>query len=105
MNEIVGAQIVSVPMSVARERALEAFAVFMTLLAGVFALVFVVLNVALNRLIVAPMIGLASDAEKISTGDFSVSEFSSDRADEIGNVGVAFNRMRRSLEQAMKMME
>lgn len=105
MNEIVGAQIVSVPMSLARDRAVEAFGVFMGLLAGVFALVFVVLNIALNRLIVSPMMRLANDAEKVSTGDFSIPEFGADRKDEIGAVGVAFNRMRRSLEQAMKMMD
>ncbi len=105
MNEIVGAQIVSVPMSIASNRAMEAFGVFMALLAGVFALVFLVLNLALNRLIVAPMMSLASDAEKVSTGDFTVPEFSGERRDEIGALGIAFNRMRRSLEQAMKMMD
>ena len=67
--------------------------------------VFAVLNLALDKLIVTPMVRLADDAERISTGDFSVPEFSKDRKDEIGNVGMAFNRMRRSLEQAMKMME
>ena len=104
MNEIVGAQIVSVPMSIARERAVETFGVFMILLASVFALVFIVLNIALNRLIVSPILKLASDADKISTGDFSIPEFGTDRKDELGALGVAFDRMRRSLEQAMKMM-
>ncbi len=105
MNEIIGAQVVSVPMSIARESAVEAFTVFMGLLAGVFALVFIVLNIALNRLIVSPIMRLAGDADKISTGDFNIPEFGTDRKDEIGALGVAFNRMRRSLEQAMKMME
>ncbi len=105
MNEIVGAQIISVPMSIASRSAMEAFSVFMALLVGVFGLVFIVLNVALNGLIVGPMMALASDAEKVSTGDFSVPEFGSDRRDEIGALGIAFNRMRRSLEQAMKMMD
>ena len=105
MNEVIGAQIISVPMSLANDRASKAFGVFMSLLTGVFVVVFAVLNLALDKLIVTPMVRLADDAERISTGDFSVPEFSKDRKDEIGNVGMAFNRMRRSLEQAMKMME
>ena len=105
MNEIVGAQIVSIPMSIADDRAMQAFGVFMALIAGVFALLFLVLNLALNRLIITPVMRLAADAEKVSTGDFSVPEFGVERRDEIGALGTAFDRMRRSLEQAMKMMD
>lgn len=105
MNEIVGAQIVSIPMSIADDRAMQAFGVFMALIAGVFGLLFLVLNLALNRLIIAPVMRLAADAEKVSTGDFSVPEFGAERRDEIGALGTAFDRMRRSLEHAMKMMD
>ncbi len=44
-------------------------------------------------------------ADDISTGNFDVPEFAEGRKDEVGRLSVSFNRMRRSLEQALKMME
>lgn len=105
MNEVVGAQIVSAPMSVAEARAQSVLIAFLGSLAALFVLVFVVLNIALNRLILSPVVQMSDAADKISTGDFSVPEFQSTRRDEVGALGVSFNRMRRSLEQAMKMMD
>jgi protein-histidine pros-kinase len=105
MNEIVGAQIISVPTTLAAEHARETFTIFMASLFGVFALVVIALNIALSRWIIDPVTEMAHKAEKVSTGDFSVAEFDSGRGDEMGALGSAFNRMRRSLEQAMKMIE
>ena len=48
LNEVVGAQVVSVPMSVPLENANQAFRTFMVSLAGVFGAVFVVLNLVLT---------------------------------------------------------
>ena len=42
---------------------------------------------------------------RISTGDFDVPEFGGKGKDEIGMLGTSFNRMRRSLQKAMKMLE
>ena len=53
MNEVVGAQIVSVPMSVPEAHAQQAFMVFMGTLAGVFALIFITLNIMLQRIVIA----------------------------------------------------
>ena len=43
--------------------------------------------------------------DKISTGDFDVPEFRDSGKDEVAVLGGAFNRMRRSLDKAMKMIE
>jgi HAMP domain-containing protein len=105
LDEVVGAQIVSVPMSVAGERADRTFAIFMLSLCAIFVLSYLVLNVALTRLIVRPISDMARAADRVSTGDFAVPEFAEGRKDEVGGLAVAFNRMRRSLEQAMRMIE
>ena len=55
LNEIIGAQIVSVPMSLPIEKADSAFLTFMASLAGVFAVLFIILNVMLSMLIVRPI--------------------------------------------------
>jgi methyl-accepting chemotaxis protein len=102
-NEIVGAQLVTVPMEVPLRSAERAFTTFMASLAGVFVVVFIVLNVMLSWLIVRPIRRMSEDANKISTGDFGVPEFKDKGRDEVAVLGSSFNRMRRSLEKAMQM--
>lgn len=102
-NEIIGAQVVTVPMDIPIRNADRAFRTFMLSLAGVFAVVFVVLNVMLSWLIVRPIRRMSQSADKVSTGDFDVPEFTDGGRDEVAVLGSSFNRMRRSLEKAMQM--
>ncbi len=104
-DEIVGAQVVSVPMSLPIENANRAFQTFMTLLAAVFAAVFIVLNLMLSWMIVRPIHRMSRAADRVSTGDFEIEEFSERGKDEIAVLGASFNRMRRSLQKAMQMIE
>jgi methyl-accepting chemotaxis protein len=102
-NEVVGAQVVTVPMEVPLRNAERAFTTFMLSLAAVFLAVFVVLNIMLSWLIVRPIRRMSESADKISTGDFGVPEFTEKGKDEVAILGSSFNRMRRSLEKAMQM--
>jgi protein-histidine pros-kinase len=104
-QEIVGAQVVTVPMAIPLLQAERTFKTFMLSLAGVFGLVFLALNLMLSWLIVHPIRTMAQAADKISTGDFDVPEFSSSGKDEVAVLGNAFNRMRRSLDKAMQMID
>ena len=103
--ETVGAQVVSVPMSVPLANAQNAFKTFMLSLGGVFLATFVVLNVMLSLLIIQPIARMSAAADKVSTGDFDVPEFASSGGDEIGVLASSFNRMRRSLQKAIKLIE
>ncbi len=102
-GEVVGAQIVNVPMTVPLRHADQVFTTFMISLAGVFATVFVALNLMLGWLIVRPIRRMSHTADRISTGDFSEPEFAESGRDEVSLLGASFNRMRRSLERAMQM--
>ncbi|WP_397406530.1 DUF3365 domain-containing protein [Polaromonas sp.] len=104
-NEIVGAQVVTVPMDIPVLKADRTFKTFMAALAAVFAVVFVALNLMLSWLIVRPIRRMSLAADKVSTGDFEVPEFSDAGRDEVAVLGSSFNRMRRSLEKAMQMIE
>jgi HAMP domain-containing protein len=104
-NEVVGAQIVSVPMSVPIRNARNTVLTFIGSLAVVFALAFVALNVVLTWMIVRPVARMSKAAEQVSVGSFEVPEFAEGGRDEIAELGRAFNRMRRSLQTAMKMIE
>jgi protein-histidine pros-kinase len=104
-NEIIGAQVVSVPMSLPIHNANEAFKVFMGSLAAIFVVTFIVLNVMLSVMIIRPIRRMSASADKISTGDFNVPEFPATGKDEVSALGTSFNRMRRSLQKALKLIE
>jgi HAMP domain-containing protein len=105
MNEVIGAQVVTVPTDVPHRNADRAFITFMVSLGAIFSIIFVALNVMLSLVIVRPIRHLSAVADKISTGDFSEPEFAEMGRDEISVLSSSFNRMRRSLEKAIQMIE
>jgi protein-histidine pros-kinase len=105
LNEIVGAQIMSVPMEVPVAQARHAFMAFMGSLAVVFAAIVIVLNVMLRVLILQPVTRMAAIADDVSRGKMDAPEFDERGRDEIGVLAASFNRMRRSLDKAMKMLD
>ena len=104
-NEIVGAQVVSVPFASAAANADRAFRAFMTSLAAVFAAVFLVVNAVLYMLVVRPVRRIARVADRLSLGDMSAEDFPRHGASEIASVTRSFNRMRKSLEKALRLLE
>jgi methyl-accepting chemotaxis protein len=72
---------------------------------AVFFAVFFALNVMLDRMIVRPISEMATAADAMSVGDFSVPEFAGTSRDEVGVLGIAFNRMRRSTEEAIALIK
>jgi HAMP domain-containing protein len=105
MGEVIGAQIVSVPMSVPIARAAHAFEAFMTSLAAVFVAIFVLLNVMLYTMVIRPVTQLAGIADQVSLGNLEAGEFKPRSKDEIGVLTGAMGRMKASLVQAIKMLE
>ena len=75
LNEVIGAQVVSVPMSLPVANADRAFYTFMGSLTAVFVVLFVILNVMLSMLIVRPITRMSEAADKSSTGDLEIPEF------------------------------
>jgi HAMP domain-containing protein len=105
MDEIIGAQIVSVPMSVPIARAEKTFTAFMGSLAAVFVAIFVLLNVMLYTMVIRRVTHLAGVADQVSLGNMEAGEFKSTSRDEIGVLTEAMGRMKASLVQAIKMLE
>lgn len=103
LKEIVGAQIVTVPMSVPIANAQRMFTTFMVALTSVFLVLFVLLDVMLVRLVIRPLGKMSNAADEISKGNFEIAEFSEDGKDEVAYLAASFNRMRRSLGKAMAM--
>ena len=102
---IVGAEIVSVPEHVAFARARSSLYRTMVALAVVFAVMLVLLNLMLHVFIIAPVRSISRTADEVSLGNLDVPEFSGRSNDEIGSLALSFNRMRRSLVAAFRLLE
>ena len=105
LGDVQGAQIVSVPMQLALQRANTTFAVYFGGMAAIFALTLLLLNLLLHYIVVKPIRRIAARAGDISTGNLDVPEFDERGRDEIASLASSFNRMRRSLVNAMKLLD
>ena len=105
LDEIIGAQIVSVPMSLPIAKADKTFYTFMGSLVAIFLVLFIILNLMLHFVVVRPLSRMARAADAISTGNLTLLDLPATGKDQVAVLARAFNRMRRSLEKAMKMME
>ncbi|HEX4167877.1 MAG TPA: DUF3365 domain-containing protein [Bryobacteraceae bacterium] len=104
-NEIVGAQIVSVPMSLAISIAKQAFQNLMFYLGGVTLITVIVLDLALVFTVIRPVTKLSRAADEISQGNMDVPELPARGKDEIGTLARSFNRLYTSLAKAMRLLE
>jgi HAMP domain-containing protein len=104
-NEIIGAQIVSVPMAVPIKMADIAFRDLLVYLVAIFLISLILLDVLLLLTIVRPAARLAAIADQVSIGRLDAPELKVTGRDEISALAGSFNRMRLSLEKAMKMLE
>jgi HAMP domain-containing protein len=110
LNQVIGAQVVSVPMSLPIANANRAFYTFMASLGAVFGALFIILNLMLYFVIVRPVRLVAAAADRLSAGRTNMSqdqplELPESGRDEIGVLARSFNRMRRDLEAVLKMMD
>ncbi len=105
MNEIVGAQVFSVPLAIAERQSWQNMRLMMLIMTGVFLISLVLLNILLSYLVISPVTRMAQVAERVSMGDSTVPEYQHEGKDEISSLSQSFNRMRRSLDNAMKMLD
>ena len=105
LNEVVGAQVISVPLALPLQRAEKSFNVFIGSLIGVFVVVGIVLNLMIWLVVVRPVTRLSELADRVSQGDLEAPDFPAGGGDEIGVLAQSFSRMRTSVVQAMKMLE
>jgi protein-histidine pros-kinase len=105
VNDIVAAQIITAPMQLPIQRANHAFTAFMLSLAAVFVVLIVAINALLMYLVIRPVNQLSNIASEVSLGNLDVPDFQASGKDEIATLAESFRRMRRSLVEAIKMLE
>ncbi len=101
LNEIIGAQVISVPADRIIHKAHKSSVVIIGIVSIIFIAVIVLVNIFLNRQVILPLKRITRVAEEVSTGHMEV-DFEQVSNDEIGNLARAFKRMKLSLEMAMK---
>jgi len=105
LNDVITAQIVSAPMQLPVQRARIAFTGFMVSVAAVFAVIFLALNAMLLLLVTRPVQRLSHIADEVSMGNMDAPKFQLSGNDEIAKLSQSFGRMRKSMAEALKMLE
>jgi len=105
VNEIVGAQVVSVPFARAADNVAESFGRFMTVIVCATLSLWLIANAVLYVQVIRPVRRIARLADTLSLGRDSAEEFPRRGAREITALGACFQRMRKSLEKALKLLE
>lgn len=104
LHEIIGSQIVSVPLEAALRRAEGTYRIFILSIGALFATLFVVANALIWVIVLKPIKRISEIAGKVSEGDLST-QFEPRGNDEIAGLARAFERMRRSLERSMSLLK
>jgi HAMP domain-containing protein len=102
LNEIVGAQIISVPASKVFSAARNLKIWVIGILTFFLAIALFLFNLFLKSTVTNPLKRMAQLAQKVSTGEIE-EEFKHSANDEIGILATSLNRMKLSLQIAMNM--
>lgn len=94
---------ISVPSDEVFASARQSLSLVMGILVGIFAIVVLCLNFFLKRAVIQPIKKISRVAQQVSTGDMAA-DFEQTSSDEIGVLAASFNRMKSSLEIAMKLL-
>jgi protein-histidine pros-kinase len=103
-DEIVGAQIVSVPMSVAIDMANKGLRNLLISLGAIFLLTIVLIDLAMYFIVIRPLRKVSRNADIISKGEIDLPPLEVKGKDEIADVTASFNRMHTSLIKAFEML-
>ena len=103
-NEIVAAQIISVPMTVPIKIADEGFRNLLITLGSIFLATIVLIDLGMYFIVIRPLRTVSASADRISTGEIDLPPLPVKGKDEIAQVTTSFNRMHTSLKKAMEML-
>jgi HAMP domain-containing protein len=104
LNEIIGAQIISVPASAVFNEARRLQLLVIGTLIGFLLLTIVLINLFLKFAVTKPLRHMAQLSKQVSTGNMD-GDFEHPVNDEIGILAASLNRMKVSLQMAMSMLD
>jgi signal transduction histidine kinase len=104
LNEIVGAQIISVPSSQVFDQAKQLRYLLISKVVIFLLLASILLNLFLKFMITDPLKKMSHSSKQLSMGEMEI-EFEQKTNDEIGILAASLNRLKVSLKMAMEMLE
>jgi HAMP domain-containing protein len=104
LNEIIAAQVISVPAEEILASAKDALKIVMAVLLAVFGSILLAINYLLRRTVIKPIKDMVKTAEAVSLGDMDA-EFKYQSQDEVGLLANAFSRMKSSLQISMNLLK
>ena len=103
-HSIVGAQIVSVPMSVPLQKAKQAFRILLAYLIVTLIVTIAAVDAAVYVIVIRPLKLVSEAADRVSKGEANLPSLPVKGRDEIAALTESFNRMQLSLAKAFKML-
>jgi HAMP domain-containing protein len=104
-QEVVAAQVVSVPLSSATASADLVLRSVMVWIGIILVGALLIVNAFLYFLVIRPVKRIASVADELSMGNLAAGDCPTVGSTELAGLARSFNRMRASLEKAMKLLE
>jgi protein-histidine pros-kinase len=104
-GSVVAAQIVSVPMSLPIQIANQAFHRLLLYMIAAMIVTMIALDIGVHYIVIRPLKLVSVTADRVSKGEKNVPLLAVKGHDEIANVTASFNRMRVSLQKALKLLE
>jgi len=104
MNEVLGVKIITVPTSLAHQKAQKSVFTLLLSIVCVFALIMVAINMMLKNSVVRPILSMAEIAEEISFGKKSVSAFPEIRIYEFKKLITAIKRLKTSRDHTLNLL-
>ena len=101
LNQIIGTQLISVPMSIPQKRANETVISFMLLLASILLIAYTAVSLIVRNWVISPLDSIARIVEEVSLKKAGISKLPEERTDEIGKLSKSINRLLISLEKAL----
>jgi protein-histidine pros-kinase len=105
INDVVGAQIISVPMSVPIRIADRAYKDLLFFLIATLVVTMAALDLGVYWFVIRPLRVVSNMADRVSRGEKDVTPVAVTGRDEIATVMQSFNRMQMSLAKALRMLE
>jgi HAMP domain-containing protein len=104
-HEVIGAQVVSVPLAMATANADRILHSVMSAIVAILAAAVLIVNAVLYFAVVRPVRRMARVADEVSLGNVSAGEFPAGGSTELVDLARSFNRMRTSLAKALKLLD
>jgi HAMP domain-containing protein len=103
-GEVVGVSVVGVPLEDVQSLSVQRGLMIIGSITLLFAMLFLILNTLVRRLMLKPIISITTIAKAVSRGDVGREMPMRNRNDEIEDLAIAFELLRRSLVAAIKRM-